>query len=118
MGKLTNFKRSLWVFHASGGSCNACDIEIIAALTPRYDAERFGIKLVGSPRHADVLLVTGAIPRDFADKLRRIYEQMPDPKAVVVIGNCGTTGGVFYDSYNIAGPIDEITLVPIRSLEL
>lgn len=113
MGKLTNFKRSLWVFHASGGSCNACDIEIVAVLTPRYDAERFGIKLVGSPRHADVLLVTGAIPRDFADKLRRIYEQMPDPKAVVVIGNCGTTGGVFYDSYNIAGPIDEIIPVDV-----
>ncbi|ALV62298.1 Membrane bound hydrogenase, NiFe-hydrogenase small subunit MbJ [Thermococcus sp. 2319x1] len=113
MGKLTNFKRSLWVFHASGGSCNACDIEIVAVLTPRYDAERFGIKLVGSPRHADVLLVTGAIPRDFADKLRRIYEQMPDPKAVVVIGNCGTTGGVFYDSYNIAGPIDEVIPVDV-----
>ncbi|AIF68684.1 mbh10 NADH dehydrogenase subunit [Palaeococcus pacificus DY20341] len=113
MGKLYNFKRSLWVFHASGGSCNACDIEIVAALTPRYDVERFGIKLVGSPRHADVLLVTGAIPRDFADKLRRIYEQMPDPKAVVVIGNCGTSGGVFYDSYNIAGPIDEIIPVDV-----
>ncbi|AEK73392.1 Membrane-bound hydrogenase MBH 2, subunit Mbh2J (hydrogenase subunit) [Thermococcus sp. 4557] len=113
MGKLTNFKRSLWVFHASGGSCNGCDIEIIAALTPRYDAERFGIKLVGSPRHADVLLVTGAIPRDFADKLRRIYEQMADPKAVVVVGNCGTSGGVFYDSYNIVGPIDEIIPVDV-----
>lgn len=113
MGKLTNFKRSLWVFHASGGSCNGCDIEIIAALTPRYDAERFGIKLVGSPRHADVLIVTGAIPRDFADKLKRIYEQMPDPKAVIVVGNCGTSGGVFYDSYNLVGPIDEIIPVDV-----
>ena len=113
MGKLTSFKRSIWVFHASGGSCNACDIEIVAVLTPRYDVERFGIKLVGSPRHADVLLVTGAIPRDFADKLRRVYEQMPDPKAVVVVGSCGTTGGVFYDSYNIAGPIDEIIPVDV-----
>ena len=113
MGKLANFKRSLWVFHASGGSCNGCDIEIIAALTPRYDAERFGIKLVGSPRHADVLLVTGAIPRDFADKLKRIYEQMPDPKAVIVVGNCGTSGGVFYDSYNLVGPIDEIIPVDV-----
>ncbi len=113
MVRLTNFKRSLWVFHASGGSCNGCDIEIIAALTPRYDAERFGIKLVGSPRHADVLLVTGAITRDFADKLKRIYEQMPDPKLVIVVGNCGTTGGVFYDSYNIAGPVDEIIPVDV-----
>ena len=113
MGKLDNFKRSLWVFHASGGSCNGCDIEIVAALTPRYDLERFGIKLVGSPRHADVLLVTGAIPRDFADKLRRVYEQMSEPKAVVVVGNCGTSGGIFYDSYNIAGPIDEIIPVDV-----
>ncbi|MHA1290821.1 MAG: NADH-quinone oxidoreductase subunit B family protein [Candidatus Thorarchaeota archaeon] len=113
MGKLDNFKRSLWVFHASGGSCNGCDIEIVAALTPRYDVERFGIKLVGSPRHADVLLVTGAIPRDFADKLRRVYEQMSEPKAVVVVGNCGTSGGIFYDSYNIAGPIDEIIPVDV-----
>lgn len=113
MAKLTNFKRALWVFHVPTGSCNGCDIEIIAALTPRYDLERFGIKLVGTPRHADVLLVTGCVVRSMADKLKRIYEQTPDPKAVIVVGNCGATGGVFYDSYNVAGPVDEIIPVDV-----
>ncbi len=113
MVKLTNFKRALWVFHVPTGSCNGCDIEIIAALTPRYDLERFGIKLVGTPRHADVLLVTGCVVRSMADKLKRIYEQTPDPKAVIVVGNCGATGGVFYDSYNVAGPVDEIIPVDV-----
>ena len=113
MAKLTNFKRALWVFHVPTGSCNGCDIEIVAALTPRYDVERFGIKLVGTPRHADVLLVTGCVVRSMADKLKRIYEQTPDPKAVIVVGNCGATGGVFYDSYNVAGPVDEIIPVDI-----
>jgi len=111
--KLTAFKRALWVFHVPTGSCNGCDIEIVAALTPRYDVERFGIKLVGSPRHADVLLVTGAVTRPMAERLRRIYEQTPDPKAVVVVGGCGTTSGVFYESYNIVGPVDEIIPVDV-----
>lgn len=110
---LTSFKRALWVFHVPTGSCNACDIEIVAALTPRYDVERFGIRLVGTPRHADVLLVTGCVVRSMADKLRRIYEQTPEPKAVIVVGNCGATGGVFYDSYNVAGPVDEIIPVDV-----
>jgi membrane-bound hydrogenase subunit mbhJ len=105
------FKRSLWVFHLNTGSCNGCDIEIIAALTPRYDVERFGIKLVGSPRHADVLLVTGPVTRMMKDKLLRVYNQTPDPKVVVVVGNCGATGGVFYESYNLEGPIDK--LIPV-----
>ncbi|HOD73561.1 MAG TPA: hydrogenase, partial [Candidatus Bipolaricaulis anaerobius] len=81
---LASFKRALWVFHIATGSCNGCDIEIVAALTPRYDVERFGIKLVGSPRHADVLLVTGPVTRPMAERLKRVYEQTPDPKAVVV----------------------------------
>lgn len=110
---LNSFKRALWVFHVPTGSCNACDIEIIAALTPRYDVERFGIRLVGTPRHADVLLVTGCVVRSMADKLKRIYEQTPEPKAVIVIGNCGSTGGVFYDSYNVVGPVDEIIPVDV-----
>ncbi len=105
--------RSLWVFHVNTGSCNGCDIEIVAALTPRYDVERFGIKLVGSPRHADVLLVTGPVTRDMKEKLRTVYEQTPDPKVVMVIGNCGSTTGVFYESYNIVGPIDKIVPVDV-----
>jgi len=108
---INTLNRSLWVFHVNTGSCNGCDIEIVAALTPRYDVERFGIKLVGTPRHADVLLVTGAVTRQMKDKLLRVYEQTPDPKVVMVIGNCGATGGVFYESYNLVGPVDR--LIPV-----
>ncbi|MFA6711616.1 MAG: NADH-quinone oxidoreductase subunit B family protein [Candidatus Caldatribacteriota bacterium] len=99
--------RSLWVFHLNTGSCNGCDIEIVALLTPRYDVERFGIKLVGSPKHADVLLVTGPVNRKMLPRLKLVYEQTPDPKAVIVVGTCGSSGGVFYDSYNLVGPIDK-----------
>ncbi|HKK83601.1 MAG TPA: NADH-quinone oxidoreductase subunit B family protein [Atribacterota bacterium] len=99
--------RSLWVFHLNTGSCNGCDIEIVSLLTPRYDVERFGIKLVGSPKHADVLLVTGPVTRKMLPRLKLVYEQTPDPKAVIVVGTCGTSGGVFYDSYNIVGPVDK-----------
>jgi membrane-bound hydrogenase subunit mbhJ len=110
---LSAFKRALWVFHVSTGSCNGCDIEILAALTPRYDVERFGIRLVGTPRHADVLLVTGAVTRMMAERLKRIYEQTPAPKAVVVVGGCGSTSGVFYESYNLVGPVDRIIPVDV-----
>jgi len=95
----------------NAASCNGCDIEIVAALTPRYDVERFGIKLVGTPRHADVLLVTGPVNTQMADRVRRIYEQTPGPKAVLICGlicgNCGSSSGVYYDSYCIQGPFDE-----------
>ncbi len=110
---LSSFKRALWVFHVATGSCNGCDIEIVAALTPRYDVERFGIKLVGTPRHADVLLVTGPVTRPMLERLKRVYEQTPDPKAVVVVGGCGSTSGVFYDSYNVVGPVDEVIPVDV-----
>jgi membrane-bound hydrogenase subunit mbhJ len=110
---LTAFKRALWVYHLNTGSCNGCDIEILAVLTPRYDAERFGIKLVGSPRHADVLLVTGPVVRQMVPRVKRIYEQTPNPKLVMVVGNCGTEGGVFYESYSLAGPIDQIIPVDV-----
>jgi membrane-bound hydrogenase subunit mbhJ len=110
---LTAFKRALWVYHLNTGSCNGCDIEILAVLTPRYDAERFGIKLVGSPRHADVLLVTGPVVKQMVPRVKRIYEQIPDPKLVMVVGNCGTEGGVFYESYSLAGPIDQIIPVDV-----
>ena len=110
---LTAFKRALWVYHLNTGSCNGCDIEILAVLTPRYDAERFGIKLVGSPRNADVLLVTGPVVKQMVARTKRIYEQTPDPKLVMVVGNCGTEGGVFYESYSLAGPIDQIIPVDV-----
>ncbi len=110
---IKDLNRSLWAFHVNTGSCNGCDIEIVAALTPRYDVERFGIKLVGTPRHADVLLVTGPVTRDMKDKLKRVYDQTPDPKVVMCVGNCGSTGGVFYESYNLVGPVDRIVPVDV-----
>lgn len=110
---LKAFKRALWVYHLNTGSCNGCDIEILAVLTPRYDVERFGIMLVGSPRHADVLLVTGPVGRQMVSKLKRIYEQTPDPKLVMVVGSCGIEGGVFYESYNLVGPVDQIIPVDV-----
>jgi NADH-quinone oxidoreductase B subunit len=99
---------SPWVLHFNTGSCNGCDIEILSTLTPRYDLERFGIKLRASPRHADILLCTGAVTRQARDRVVRIYEQMLDPKYVVAIGSCAISGGIFEGCYNVMGGIDEI----------
>jgi NADH-quinone oxidoreductase B subunit len=99
---------SPWVLHYNSGSCNGCDIEILATLTPRYDMERFGVKLQGSPRHADVLLCTGPVTRQSRDRLLRIYEQMHEPKFVVAVGSCALTGGTFQGCYNIMGGIDQV----------
>lgn len=97
----------------AGGSCNNCDIEIINALTPKFDVERFGILLEGSPRHADILTVTGMVNRQSAPRLRRIYEQTPLPKAVIAVGTCATSGGIFKNSYNFAGPVDKVIPVDV-----
>ena len=105
--------KSLWVMPCNSGSCNGCDIEIVASLTPRYDIERFGMKLVATPRHADVLLVTGPVTKFMRDKLVRIYNQMPAPKFVAVVGNCGCSGDVFYKSYNLEGPVDNVIPVDV-----
>lgn len=102
---------SPWAIHFNSGSCNGCDIEILATLTPRYDVERFGIKLQGSPRHADVLICTGPVTRQARERLQRIYEQMPEPKFVVAVGSCALTGGAFQGCYNIMGGID--TVIPV-----
>jgi NADH-quinone oxidoreductase B subunit len=104
-------KRSPWVLHINTGSCNGCDIEIIDALTPRFDVERFGITLVDTPRHADVLLVTGPVTRQMAPRLKRLYDQTPDPKYVVAVGTCATSGGVFHGHYNTLGGVDNV--VPV-----
>ncbi len=94
--------RSLWVFHLNTGACNGCDIEVLDVLTPYYDAERLGVKLVGSPRHAHALLVTGPLTRQCFRAARRAYEAMPPkPRLVIAIGTCACSGGIFYDSYSI-----------------
>ena len=102
------FGRSLWVYHANSGGCNGCDIEVLNVLTPYYDVERFGIKLVGSPRHADVMLCQGPALRSTSQALKRAYEAMPAPKLVFAIGSCACGGGTWFDSYPVIGPIEKI----------
>ncbi|MFH1452945.1 MAG: NADH-quinone oxidoreductase subunit B family protein [Armatimonadota bacterium] len=113
--KLVNWGRvkSPWIIHFNGGSCNGCDIEVVAALTPRYDVERFGILLKGSPRQADVLVCTGAVTKQIKDRLVRIYEQMAEPKFVVAIGACACSGGVFKGCYCVEGGIDSV--IPVNA---
>jgi Ni,Fe-hydrogenase III small subunit len=106
------FPKALWVYHANAGACNGCDIEVINVLTPYYDAERFGIKLVGSPRHADVILVTGAVTRQVAPALRRLLEATPDPKLVFAIGSCACGGDMWFDTYNIWGGANKV--IPVN----
>jgi len=106
-------KRSIWVYHVNVASCNGCDIEILASLTPRYDAERLGVELVGSPRHADVLLVTGTVNPLMKERLLTVYEQAPEPKRVVAVGACALGGGVMKGCYNVGHGIDKVVPVDL-----
>ena len=106
-------RKSPWIMHVPCGGCNGCDIEVVALLTPKYDVERFGIKLEPSPRHADVLLTTGCVTKQCAERLKRIYDQMPQPKFVVAIGACACSGGVFKDTYTVEGGVDKI--IPVNA---
>ncbi len=99
---------SPFAIHFNSGSCNGCDIEILATLTPRYDLERFGVKLQGSPRHADVLVCTGPVTVQARDRLVRIWAQMPDPKFVVAVGSCALSGGAFRGCYNVCGGVADV----------
>jgi ech hydrogenase subunit C len=104
-------KKSPWIIHYDASSCNGCDIEILACLTPMYDVERFGIINTGNPKHADIFVVTGSVNEQNRDVILNIYNQMPDPKAVVAVGICATSAGVFRECYNVAGGIDK--LIPV-----
>ena len=105
--------KSLWVLHFACGSCNGCDIEILAALTPKFDVERFGIVNIGDPKQADVLLVTGPANHRNKDVLKNLYEQMPAPKMVIAIGTCASTGGVFHNCPNVLGGVDNVIPVDV-----
>ena len=105
--------KSLWVLHYDCGSCNGCDIEILAALTPKFDVERFGIVNIGDPKQADVLLVTGPANHRNQRVLRNLYDQMPEPKLVIAIGTCACTGGVFHNCPNVLGGIDKVIPVDV-----
>jgi NADH-quinone oxidoreductase B subunit len=106
-------RKSPWILHFNTGACNACDIEIIAALTPRFDLERFGVLLKGTPRHCDIMACSGPVTRQIEPRLVRIYEQVPEPKLVVAIGSCATSGGVFNGLYNVKGGIDQV--IPVAA---
>lgn len=105
--------KSPWIIHFNTGACNACDIEILASLTPRFDLERFGVLLKGTPRHADVLVCSGPVTLQTKDRLIRIYEQMAEPKFVVAVGTCASSGGVFNGCYGVSGGID--TVIPVSA---
>jgi ech hydrogenase subunit C len=105
--------KSPWLLHFDCGSCNGCDIEVLACLTPVYDVERFGIINVGNPLHADILLVTGTVNHRNKRVLVNLYDQMPSPKAIIAIGACGLTGGIFREAYNVIGGIDKVIPVDV-----
>jgi len=107
------FKKSVWVYHVNAGGCNGCDIEILDALTPYYDVERFGIKLVHTPRHADALLVAGPVTRQVRERILNVYEATPDPKLVIGVGSCAMGGGIWHNSYATLGGLGNILSVAI-----
>ena len=104
-------KKSPWLVHYDASSCNGCDIEVLACLTPIYDVERFGILNIGNPKHADILVITGSLNEQNKEVVLNIYNQMSNPKVVVAVGICATSGGVFADCYNVMGGIDK--LIPV-----
>ncbi len=106
-------KRSLWIYHLNAGGCNGCDIELLATLASKYDPERLGVKLVGSPKHADIIIVIGPINWKNVDKVKEVIKQTPEPKKVIALGSCAISGGVFAGSYNIAGPADKLFKVDL-----
>jgi ech hydrogenase subunit C len=110
---MKSLTRSPWLLHYDAASCNGCDIEVLACLTPIYDVERFGVINTGNPKHADILLITGGINDQCESVVRQIYSQMPKPKVVVAVGICACDGGIFKECYNIKGGIDTVLPVDI-----
>jgi ech hydrogenase subunit C len=110
---MSSLSKSPWIMHYDASSCNGCDIEVLACLTPLYDVERFGIVNTGNPKHADILLITGSVNEQNKEVIQNIYNQMPDPKVVVAIGICATTGGVFAECYNVMGGAEKIIPVDV-----
>jgi len=108
---MSGLQKSPWVIHYDASSCNGCDIEVLACLTPGFDVERFGIVNTGNPKHADIFLVTGSVNEQNQIVVRNIYDQMPEPKVVVALGICACSGGIFRECYNVSGGID--TVIPV-----
>ena len=106
--------KSPWLMHYDASSCNGCDIEVLACLTPVYDVERFGIINTGDPKQADIFLVTGAVNDQNKEVVKQLYDQMPEPKVVVAVGICACSGGIFKDCYNILGGVDKVIPVDVH----
>lgn len=107
--------RSPWLYRINAGSCNGCDVELATtACIPRYDVERLGCQYCGSPKHADIVLITGPLTVRVKEKVLRVYQEIPEPKVTVAIGICPISGGVFRDSYAIAGPVDSYLPVDVN----
>jgi ech hydrogenase subunit C len=110
---MSSFSKSPWIIHYDASSCNGCDIETLACLTPIFDVERLGVINTGNPKHADIFLVTGAVNEQSKDVIRNIYHQLPEPKVVVAVGACALSGGIFSECYNISGGVDSVIPVDV-----
>ena len=110
---MSSFSKSPWLIHYDASSCNGCDIETLACLTPGFDVERLGVINTGNPKHADIFLVTGAVNEQSKDVIRNIYHQLPEPKVVVAVGACALSGGIFSECYNISGGVDSVIPVDV-----
>lgn len=108
---MSMLQRSPWILHYDASSCNGCDIEVLACLTPLYDVERFGLVNTGNPKHADVLLITGSVNERNIEIIRNLHGQMPDPKVVIAVGACAASGGIFSRAYNVQGGVG--TVIPV-----
>ena len=106
-------EKSPWLFHINAGSCNGCDIELVAVLTPRYDVDRLGFKLSGSPRQADIVVVTGPVTKQSLNRVLRTIEQVPEPRCIVTMGSCPQSGNVFKGSYSVCGPLSKYVHVDV-----
>lgn len=112
--KFPELAGSVQIRHVDAGSCNGCEVEIASAFGPVYDAERYGARLVASPRHADALLVTGPVTRNMEMALRRTYEAVPEPRVVVALGDCARDCGVFAGAYGVAGAVSDVVPVDVE----
>lgn len=110
---MSRFAKSPWIIHYDASSCNGCDIEVLACLTPKFDVERLGVVNTGNPKHADIFLVTGAVNEQSREVICNIYHQLPEPKVVVAVGVCAASGGIFAECYNIAGGVDSVIPVDV-----
>ena len=110
---MSYLSKSPWIIHYDASSCNGCDIEVLAALTPVYDVERFGIINTGNPKHADIFLVTGSVNEQNREIVKNTYDQIPDPKVVIAVGICAASGGIFRECYNVMGGIDKVIPVDV-----